>query len=224
MGWRIGYACLHSAVDGYSRLAHTESPSDEKASSATTLMHSASLVRNDGSTRIERIVTTTVPATEPTPSLRLQDRHTLHMMSHRKRIALHTSRKRPAQRHFPGSLCNLRAPRASNERHGGQSAQLRAEHIAATRSLRGIRPARELHGPPQGDVEPPLHLAWSGITSQLWPAWRTLVGQARVRTAPRNTERPLLSHEGGDTGRFSGQELSSAISRRRSLYSEWPRT
>lgn len=109
---------------------------------------------------------------------RLQNRHALHMMRHRKHVVLSTSRKRPGQRHFLESLCNLRAPRASNKRHGRQSALLGAEHTAATRSLRGIRPARELHGPPQGGVE--LHPARSGMT--LYGVWKPRQRMGLYRT------------------------------------------
>lgn len=57
-GQRAGYAYLHSAVDGYSRLAYTESLSDEKASTAIAFMHRArAWFAAHGITRIERIVT-----------------------------------------------------------------------------------------------------------------------------------------------------------------------
>lgn len=57
-GRRAGYAYLHSAVDGYSRLAYTESLSDEKASTAIAFMHRArAWFAAHGITRIERIVT-----------------------------------------------------------------------------------------------------------------------------------------------------------------------
>lgn len=36
-----GYVHLHSAVDGYSRLAYTEAPSDEKATTAVAFLHKA---------------------------------------------------------------------------------------------------------------------------------------------------------------------------------------
>lgn len=57
-GQRAGYADLHSAVDGYSRLAYTESLSDEKGSTAIAFMHRArAWFAAHGITRIERIVT-----------------------------------------------------------------------------------------------------------------------------------------------------------------------
>ncbi|MET8567548.1 IS481 family transposase [Streptomyces sp. NPDC004783] len=57
-GQRTGYAYLHSAVDGFSRLAYTEALSDEKASTAIAFMHRARVwFAAHGITRIERIVT-----------------------------------------------------------------------------------------------------------------------------------------------------------------------
>ena len=54
------------------------------------------------------------------------------MRRHRNGIDLSESQKKPGQRHFLGSLCSLKAPRASNGRHGGQFVLLRAEQTAAT--------------------------------------------------------------------------------------------
>lgn len=55
---RGGYVYLHSAVDGYSRLAYTESLPDEKAATAIAFMHRArAWFAAHGITRIERIVT-----------------------------------------------------------------------------------------------------------------------------------------------------------------------
>jgi transposase len=48
-GQRAGYAYLHSAVDGYSRLACTESLSDEKASTAIAFMHRVAVSPSGGS-------------------------------------------------------------------------------------------------------------------------------------------------------------------------------
>ncbi|GAB3171288.1 hypothetical protein GCM10027162_12340 [Streptomyces incanus] len=61
----------------------------------------------------------------------LQNRHALHMMGHRKGVDLSELRKSPVRSRFPGSLCRVRAPRASNERHGRQpapAAQSRGGH------------------------------------------------------------------------------------------------
>jgi transposase InsO family protein len=53
-----GYVYLHSAVDGYSRLAYTEALTDEKAAKAIGFMHRARVwFAAHGITRIERIVT-----------------------------------------------------------------------------------------------------------------------------------------------------------------------
>lgn len=50
----------------------------------------------------------------PEPLLhRLQNRHALHVMGHRKDVGLNESRKRPGQHLFHGSLPRVRAPRAS---------------------------------------------------------------------------------------------------------------
>lgn len=57
-GVRGGYVYLHSAVDGYSRLAYTEALPDEKATTAIGFMHRArAWLAVHGITRIERIVT-----------------------------------------------------------------------------------------------------------------------------------------------------------------------
>ncbi|MBO0882483.1 MAG: IS481 family transposase [Mycobacterium sp.] len=53
-----GYVYLHSAVDGYSRLAYTEALPDEKAATAIGFMHRArAWFAAHGINRIERIVT-----------------------------------------------------------------------------------------------------------------------------------------------------------------------
>ena len=55
---RGGYVYLHSAIDGYSRLAYTEALSDEKAVTAIAFIHRArAWFAAHGITRIERIVT-----------------------------------------------------------------------------------------------------------------------------------------------------------------------
>jgi transposase InsO family protein len=55
---RGGYTYLHSAIDGYSRLAYTEALPDEKAATAIAFMHRArTWFAAHGITRIERIVT-----------------------------------------------------------------------------------------------------------------------------------------------------------------------
>lgn len=57
-GERSGYVYLHSAVDGYSRLAYTEALPDEKAATAIGFMHRARVwFAAHGIVRIERIVT-----------------------------------------------------------------------------------------------------------------------------------------------------------------------
>jgi transposase InsO family protein len=57
-GERGGYVYLHSAVDGCSRLAYTETLTDEKATAAIGFMHRArAWFAARGITRIERIVT-----------------------------------------------------------------------------------------------------------------------------------------------------------------------
>jgi len=57
-GARAGYVYLHSAVDGYSRLAYTEALNDEKAATAIGFMHRARVwFAAHGITHIERIVT-----------------------------------------------------------------------------------------------------------------------------------------------------------------------
>ncbi|AJT69960.1 hypothetical protein T261_8367 [Streptomyces lydicus] len=53
-----GHVCLHSAVDGYSRLAYTEALPDEKATTAIAFLHRArAWLAVHGITRIGRIVT-----------------------------------------------------------------------------------------------------------------------------------------------------------------------
>jgi transposase InsO family protein len=55
---RGGYVYLHSAIDGYSRLAYTEALPDEKAVTSVAFMHRArAWFAAHGITRIERIVT-----------------------------------------------------------------------------------------------------------------------------------------------------------------------
>lgn len=55
---RGGYVYLHSAIDGYSRLAYTEALPDEKAATAVAFMHRArAWFTAHGIARIERIVT-----------------------------------------------------------------------------------------------------------------------------------------------------------------------
>lgn len=57
-GTRAGYVYLHSAVDGFSRLAYTEALADERATTAIGFMHRARLwFAAHGITWIERIVT-----------------------------------------------------------------------------------------------------------------------------------------------------------------------
>jgi transposase InsO family protein len=57
-GTRTGYVFLHSAIDGYSRLAYTEALPDEQAATAIAFMHRAKAwFAAHGITRIERIVT-----------------------------------------------------------------------------------------------------------------------------------------------------------------------
>lgn len=57
-GARAGYVYLHSAVDGYSRLAYTEALPDEKASTAIAVTHRArAFFAAHGITHIQRIVT-----------------------------------------------------------------------------------------------------------------------------------------------------------------------
>jgi hypothetical protein len=57
-GARAGYVYLHSAVDGYSRLAYTEPLNNEKAITAIGFMHRARVwFAAHGIDRIERIVT-----------------------------------------------------------------------------------------------------------------------------------------------------------------------
>ena len=57
-GARAGYVFLHTAVDGYSRLAYTEALTDEKASTAIGFMHRArAWFAAHGIIRIERIIT-----------------------------------------------------------------------------------------------------------------------------------------------------------------------
>ncbi|MFI7498030.1 IS481 family transposase [Streptomyces sp. NPDC049687] len=55
---RGGYVHLHSAVDGYSRLAYTEALPDEKATTAVAFLHRArAWFAAHGITHIERVVT-----------------------------------------------------------------------------------------------------------------------------------------------------------------------
>lgn len=55
---RGGYVYLHSAVDGFSRLAYTEALPDEKATTAIAFLHKArAWFASHGVTGIERIVT-----------------------------------------------------------------------------------------------------------------------------------------------------------------------
>jgi transposase InsO family protein len=57
-GTRTGYAYLHSAVDGFSRLAYTEALADEKATTAIAFTHRArAFFAAHGITHIERLVT-----------------------------------------------------------------------------------------------------------------------------------------------------------------------
>jgi transposase InsO family protein len=57
-GTRAGYVYLHSAVDGYSRLAYTEALTDEKAVTAIGFMHRARVwFAAHGIDHIQRIVT-----------------------------------------------------------------------------------------------------------------------------------------------------------------------
>jgi transposase InsO family protein len=55
---RGSYVYLHSAIDGFSRLAYTEALPDEKATTAIAFLHRARVwLASHGITRIERIVT-----------------------------------------------------------------------------------------------------------------------------------------------------------------------
>jgi transposase len=57
-GQRAGYTYLHSAIDGYSRLAYTEALPDEKAATAIEFTHRArAFFAAHGITHIHRIVT-----------------------------------------------------------------------------------------------------------------------------------------------------------------------
>ena len=57
-GAKTGYVFLHSAIDGYSRLAYTEALADEKADTAIAFLDRArSWFAAHGITKIERIVT-----------------------------------------------------------------------------------------------------------------------------------------------------------------------
>ncbi|PLV50723.1 transposase [Mycobacterium tuberculosis variant microti OV254] len=57
-GARGGYVFLHSAIDGYSRLAYTEALQDEKATTAVGFMHRArAWFTAHGITTFERIIT-----------------------------------------------------------------------------------------------------------------------------------------------------------------------
>lgn len=57
-GTKAGYTCLHSAVDGFSRLAYTEAAQDETAATAIAFLHRArAFFTAHGITRYTRIVT-----------------------------------------------------------------------------------------------------------------------------------------------------------------------
>ncbi|BAD56910.1 putative transposase [Nocardia farcinica IFM 10152] len=57
-GAKAGYVYLHSVVDGYSRLAYTQAPDDEKADTAIRFMHRArAFLAAHGIGHIHRIVT-----------------------------------------------------------------------------------------------------------------------------------------------------------------------
>ncbi len=57
-GERGGYTCLHSAVDGYSRLAYIEALAGEKTSTAIRFIYRArAWLGARGITRVERIIT-----------------------------------------------------------------------------------------------------------------------------------------------------------------------
>lgn len=57
-GARTGYAYLHSAVDGHTRLAYTESLENEKATTAVAFLNRArEWFASHGITRIERVIT-----------------------------------------------------------------------------------------------------------------------------------------------------------------------
>lgn len=61
-GERGGYIYLHSAVDGFSRLAYTEALPDEKAATSITFLHRArAWFAAHGIVHIERIVTERFP-------------------------------------------------------------------------------------------------------------------------------------------------------------------
>jgi transposase InsO family protein len=86
-GTRAGYVYLHSAVDGFSRLAYTEPLADEKAVTAIGFMHRARVwFAAHGINRIERIVT------DNGACYRAQDfAHVLHGARH-QRITPYTPR------------------------------------------------------------------------------------------------------------------------------------
>lgn len=68
-GTKTGYACLHSAIDGYSRLAYTEALPDERAVTAVAFLDRArTWFAAHGTTNIERIVTDNGSCLRPTPS------------------------------------------------------------------------------------------------------------------------------------------------------------
>jgi hypothetical protein len=68
-GAKAGYVCLHTAADGFSRLAFIETLSDEKAVSAIGFMHRArGWFAGRRITHIQRIVTDNVPASAPKTS------------------------------------------------------------------------------------------------------------------------------------------------------------
>lgn len=69
-GTRAGYVYLHSAIDGFSRLAYTEALADEKTFTAIGFMHRARVwFAAHGIDQIERIVTDNGACHEPTTSL-----------------------------------------------------------------------------------------------------------------------------------------------------------
>ncbi|BBY66675.1 IS481 family transposase [Mycolicibacterium helvum] len=86
-GARAGYVYLHSAIDGYARLAYTEALPDEKATTAIGFMHRARVwFAAHGIDRIERIVT------DNGACYRAKDfAHVLHRARH-QRIAPYTPR------------------------------------------------------------------------------------------------------------------------------------
>ena len=62
MGARAGYVHLHSAVDGFSRLAYTEHLGDETAATTIGFFHRArAFFAAHGITRITRVITDNGP-------------------------------------------------------------------------------------------------------------------------------------------------------------------